>query len=149
MKKSILSLTVVFGMIASSLAQQAIPGESFVAQIARFNGRPVRINNVELAKSNATSTPSIGGPIATASTNTANVNGIQPSQAPCSVPRGHQRVEVFFKGASEFQGCFFVKDAMKTQLDLDMPLNSNVPAELTMRGHSTKGYLITAYRLGM
>jgi hypothetical protein len=149
MKKSIISLTVVFGMIASSLAQQSIPGESFVLNQVRFNGRPVRINNVELVKSNATSTPSIGGPIATASLTTSNVSSVQPSPAPCSVPRGHQRVEIFFKGAPEFNACFFMKEAMKTQLDLDMPLNVNAPAELVMRGHASNGYLITAYRLGI
>ncbi len=147
MKKSIISLTVVFGMIASSFAQQSIPGESFVLNQVRFNGRPVRINNVELVKSDATLTPSIGGPIATASVATG-VSNVQPT-TPCSVPRGHQRVNVFFKGVPEFEGCFFMKEAMKTQLDLDMPLNVNAPAELVMRGYASQGYLITAYRLGI
>jgi hypothetical protein len=49
---------------------------------------------------------------------------------------------------SDFKGCFFMADNMKTQLDRECG-HENTPAMIDFRGDSRMGYHITAYRLGM
>ena len=151
MRKILLTALVTIGMIGSSVAQMAIPGEIFAGNPARFNGRKVTIKNIEIVKSDVHSQgTTIGGPVGSFSHGAPGPVGspTAPSTHPCRPPRGFSEVSVFFKGAPEYKGCFFMADNMKTQLDRECG-HENTPAQLTFRGDSRTGYLISFYRLGM
>ena len=152
MRKLLLLAVMTIGMIASSVAQLAIPGEVFAQNPARFNGRKVTIKNIEIVSTNfvgsAISGPAIGptgGSVAVApgaiGTPTA------PNTSPCRPPRGFSQIEIFFKGEPGFKACFFMMDSMKTQLEREMG-NQNVDAQITFRGDYRTGYNVTFYRLG-
>jgi len=150
MKKILLTALVTIGMIGSSLAQMAIPGEVFASNPARFNGRKVTIKNIEIVKQDAHGVgPSIGGPAGSFSHGAPGPVGspTAPPTQPCRAPRGFSEVTIFFKGAPEYKGCFFMADNMKTQLDRECG-HENTPAMIDFRGDSRMGYHITAYRLG-
>lgn len=151
MRKLFLLAALTIGMVASSVAQMAIPGEIFAQNPARFNGRKVTIKNIEIVKSEPVGSV-ISGPsirptgsvvIAPGAVGTPSA----PNVTPCRPPRGFSRVELFFKGEPGFSGCFFMADNMKTQLDREMG-NENVPANVTFRGDYRTGYMISFYRLG-
>lgn len=150
MKKILLTLLVTIGMIGSSLSQMVIPGETFAANPARFNGRPVTVKNIEIVKSYVTGGPAIGGPVGTMSHGAPGAVGTPsaPSNFPCNPPRGYSKVDLHFKGAPEFNGCFFMLDAMKSQMNRECG-HSNTPAMVSFKGESRVGYVITAYRLGI
>jgi len=150
MKKILLTLLVTIGMIGSSLSQAIIPGEIFAANPARFNGRPTTIKNIEIVKSDVIGGPSIGGPASSMSVGAPGPVGSPsaPNNTPCRPPRGFSQVNLHFKGAPEFTGCFFMSDVMKTQLDRECG-HHNTPATVSFRGESRVGYAITAYRLGL
>ncbi len=151
MRKILLTALVTIGMIGSSVAQMAIPGEIFAGNPARFNGRKVTIKNIEIVKSDVHSQgTTIGGPVGSFSHVAPGPVGspTAPSTHPCRPPRGFSEVSVFFKGAPEYKGCFFMADNMKTQLDRECG-HENTPAQISFRGDSRMGYHITFYRLGM
>ena len=152
MRKLLLLAVMTIGMVASSVAQLAIPGEVFAQNPARFNGRKVTIKNIEIVSQNfvgsAISGPAIGptgGSVAL--TPGAIGTPTQPNVAPCRPPRGFSQVELFFKGEPEFKACFFMSDAMKAQLNREMG-GQNVDAMITFRGDHRTGYNVTFYRLG-
>ncbi len=150
MKKILLTALVTIGMIGSSLAQMTIPGEVFASNPARFNGRRVTVKNIEIVKQDAHGVgPSIGGPAGSFSHGAPGPVGspTAPPTQPCRAPRGFSEVTIFFKGAPEYKGCFFMADNMKTQLDRECG-HENTPAMIDFRGDSRMGYHITAYRLG-
>lgn len=141
---------VTIGMIGSSFSQMAIPGEVFASNPARFNGRRVTVKNIEIVKEDAHGAgPSIGGPAGSFSHGAPGPVGspTAPPTQPCRAPRGFSEVSIFFKGAPEYKGCFFMADNMKTQLDRECG-HQNTPAMIDFRGDSRMGYHITAYRLG-
>lgn len=150
MRKFLLMTLVTIGMIGSSFSQMAIPGEVFASNPARFNGRRVTVKNIEIVKEDAHGVgPSIGGPAGSFSHGAPGPVGsptAHPTQ-PCRAPRGFSEVSIFFKGAPEYKGCFFMADNMKTQLDRECG-HENTPAMIDFRGDSRMGYHITAYRLG-
>ena len=149
MKKLILVSLLTIGMVASSIAQMAIPGEIFTSNPERFNGRKVTINNVEVVKTDAHGGPSIGGPASSLSGGPGAVGAPgAPATHPCTPPRGFSEISVFFKGAPDYKGCFFMADNMKNQLYRECGLE-NTPAQLTFRGDSRTGYNVTFYRLGL
>lgn len=150
MKKILLTLLVTIGMIGSSLSQAIIPGEIFAANPARFNGRPTTIKNVEIVKSDVIGGPSISGPVGTMSHGAPGPVGSPsaPNNTPCRPPRGFSQVNLHFKGAPEYNGCFFMSDVMKAQMDRECG-HHNTPATVSFRGESRVGYAITAYKLGL
>jgi hypothetical protein len=150
MRKFLLITLVTIGMIGSSFSQMAIPGEVFASNPARFNGRRVTVKNIEIVKEDAHGAgPSIGGPAGSFSHGAPGPVGspTAPPTQPCRAPRGFSEVSIFFKGAPEYKGCFFMADNMKTQLDRECG-HQNTPAMIDFRGDSRMGYHITAYRLG-
>ena len=147
MKKLALILLTI-GMIGASYSQMAIPGEIFAGNPSRFNGRRVTVKNIEIVKTDVNGGPSIGGPAGTFQSAPGAIGTPSaPATHPCRPPRGFSEVSVFFKGAPEYKGCFFMADNMKTQLDRECG-HENTPAQLTFRGDSRTGYNVTFYRLG-
>jgi hypothetical protein len=150
MRKFLLLAFLTIGMIGSSLAQMAIAGELFAANPARFNGRQTTIKNVEIVKTVGTNGPSIGGSVGSLQVGAPGPVGspTQPTTTPCRPPRGFSEINIFFKGAPEYKGCFFMADAMKAELERKCG-HDNTPAQLTFRGDNRTGYHVTFYRLGM
>ena len=149
MKKLTLLFAVAFAVVGSAMAQMAIPGEVFAGNPSRFNGRKVTIKNVEVVKTDAHGGPSIGGPAGSLTGGPGAVGTPSaPATHPCRPPRGFSEVPVFFKGAPDFKGCFFMADNMKTQLDRELG-GQDVDAQITFRGDYRTGYNVTFYRLGM
>lgn len=151
MKKLLLSV-VALGFVATSMAQMAIPGKVFADNATRFNGRKVTLREVKLNMS--------------VSKTTSNVNVIKPmslngaimakpitapgSRQPiitCRPPRGFKEVDVDFISAPEYKACFFMSDAMFTQLMREAN-GQSVDAQITFRGDSRTGYNVSFYRLG-
>lgn len=137
-------------MIGSSLGQMAIPGEVFASNPAKFNGRQVTLKNLEFVKGKPHISPSVIGPAGTFSNVAPGPAGspTAPSTTPCRPPRGYSEVNINFKGYPEFKGCFFMLDALKTELDLQCG-QEKTPIQITLRGDSRMGYNITFYRIGM
>lgn len=150
MRKLFLLAALTIGMMASSVAQMAIPGEIFAGNPARFNGRKVTLKNVEVVNSNNAHQPGIvAGPVGPIQAAPGAVGTpSSPNVTPCRPPRGFSQVSVFFKAAPEYQGCFFMADAMFNQLMREVG-HENTPAQITFRGDSRTGYNVTFYRLGM
>lgn len=151
MRKFLLMTLVTIGMIGSSLSQMAIPGEVFAQNPARFNGRKVTIKNIEIVKENLHGHgPAIGGPVGSLSHGAPGPVGspTAPTTHPCRPPRGFSEISIFFKGAPEYKGCFFMADNMKAQLDRECG-HENTPAQISFRGDARTGYHVTLYRLGM
>ena len=151
MRKLLLLAVMSIGMIESSVSQLAITGEVFSQNPARFNGRKVTIKNIEIVKSenygSVISGPAIGPTGSVVIAPGAVGTPSAPNVTPCRPPRGFSRVELFFKGEPGYNGCFFMADNMKTQLDRETG-NENVPANITFRGDHRTGYMISFYRLG-
>lgn len=151
MRKILLTALVTIGMIGSSLGQLAIPGEVFAQNPARFNGRKVTIKNIQIVAENlnggngtigTVSGPfSIGAPGAIGTPSSPNVT-------PCRPPRGYSKLNVFFKGEPQYKGCFFMMDAMFTQLNRELG-GHDVDATISFRGDARTGYHVTLYRLGI
>jgi len=150
MKKLVTLFAVAFVIIGSAVAQMAIPGEVFAGNPARFNGRKVTIKSIEIVKSDVNhSGPAIGGPAGSLHGAPGAVGTPSaPTTHPCRPPRGFSEVSVFFKGAPEYKGCFFMADNMYNQLMRECA-HENTPAQITFRGDSRIGYMVSFYRLGM
>ena len=150
MRKILLTALVTIGMIGSSVAQMAIPGEVFAQNPARFNGRKVTIKNIEIVKTDVHAGPAIGGPVGSLQMGAPGPAGspTQPATQPCRPPRGFSEVGLFFKGEPNYKGCFFMVDAMFQQLMRETG-HENTPAQITFRGDARTGYNVTFYRLGM
>ena len=151
MRKLFLLAALTVGMMASSIAQIAIPGEVFAGNPARFNGRRVTVKNIEIISQDPIG-PSISGPAIGPTGSMVFAPGAAgtpsaPSTHPCRPPRGYSEVSIFFKGAPEYKGCFFMADNMKTQLDREIG-HENTPAMINFRGDHRTGYNVTFYRLG-
>jgi len=153
MRKIFLLALVTIGMIGSSFSQMAIPGEAFAQNPARFNGRKVTVKNVQILKSSQHSKSVVGpvvGGIGHAQVAPGPVNSpTAPNVTPCNPPRGFSKVDVFFRGAPEYKGCFFMFDNMKDELDRQMGLESAIDVQISFRGDSRTGYHVSFYRLGM
>ena len=151
MRKLFLLAALTIGMVASSVAQMAIPGEIFASNPTRFNGRKVTIKNIQI--SGETTNSNQGLLVGPSSNATINFNSgvigtpTTPNVVPCRPPRGFSEINVFFKGEPEFKGCFFMADAMKTQLGRELG-GQNIDAMITFRGDYRTGYNVTFYRLG-
>jgi len=146
MKKLTLLVVLTIGMIGSTFAQMAIPGEVFASNPQRFNGRKVTIKNIVLVDSVAVSTTNITQPL-----NGPIHIGPAPSnpqrQLPCRPPRGFSEIYVFFKAAPDYSACFFMADNMREQLHRELG-REGVDAKITFRGDYRTGYVISFYRLG-
>ena len=142
---------MTIGMVASSVAQLAIPGEIFADNPTRFNGRKVTIKNIEIVGGLQTSNQA---QISASPLTTFNVapgaigTPTAPNVAPCRPPRGFSTIDLNFKAKPEFKGCFFMNDAMKKQLDRELG-GQILEAQITFRGDYRTGYNVTFYRLGM
>ena len=149
MKKLVTLVVLAIAVVGSAVAQMAIPGEIFASNPARFNGRKVTLKNIELVKADLNhGGPAIGGPAgalhgAPGAVGTPSA----PATHPCRPPRGFTEVGVFFKGAPEYKACFFMASNMKEQMDREIG-HENTPAQITLRGDSRMGYMISFYRLG-
>lgn len=151
MRKILLTALVTIGMIGSSVAQMAIPGEIFADNPSRFNGRKVTIKNIEVfGPTIGTNQPGISvGPVGSLNSNLGTVGPVVPTsvQSPCRPPRGFSEIGVFFKAKPDYKGCFFMSDMMKNQLTRELG-GQQVEAQLTFRGDYRTGYNVTFYRLG-
>lgn len=150
MKKLLFMLLLTIGMIGSNFAQMVIPGESFAVNPTRFNGRKVAIKNIEIVpNAHNQHGPIIGGPVGSLQMGVPGPIGSPsaPATHPCRPPRGYSQVSIFFKGAPEYNGCFFMADNMKSQMDRECG-HEKTPAIIDFRGDNRMGYHITAYRLG-
>jgi len=150
MKKLVTLAVVAIAVVGSAVAQMAIPGEIFAGNPARFNGRKVTLNNIELVKADLDhGGPAIGGPAGAVHGAPGAVGTPSaPATHPCRPPRGFSKVEVFFKGMPEYKGCFFMAENMYNQLMRECA-HENTPAQITFRGDSRIGYMVSFYRLGM
>jgi hypothetical protein len=153
MRKLFLTALVTIGMIGSSVAQMAIPGEIFADNPSRFNGRKVTIKNIQLdgtqtmGGSKGVIAPApLGGSVSAAPGPIGTPSA--PNVHPCRAPRGFSEIQVVFKGKPEFKGCFFMADNMRTQLFRELG-GQLIDAQITFRGDSRTGYAVTFYRLGM
>jgi len=142
MRKLLLLAVMTIGMIASSVAQMAIPGEIFAQNPARFNGRKVTLKNVEIIKTQEAGRHTIGGPSIAA-------HGLPAvsSVAPCRAPRGFATVEVNFLEETSFKACFFMAKNMRDQMYLEVG-DQPCAAQITIRGNIGVGYHISFYRIG-
>jgi hypothetical protein len=153
MRKFLVLALVTIGMIGSSLAQMAIPGEVFATNPARFNGRQVSVKNVQFVKT-SNQNSSVVGPVAPIGhaqvmAGTGPIGSpTGPTSGPCRPPRGFTEVGVHFIGAPEYKGCFFMMDNMKAELDRQMGLENNLDAQITFRGDPRVGFHVTFYRIG-
>lgn len=150
MRKFLLTALITIGMIGSSLAQLAIPGEVFASNPARFNGRKVTVKNIEIVKELPHNQgPLIGGPVGNLQMGAPGPVGSPsaPQAHPCRPPRGFSEINILFKGAPEYKGCFFMADIMKEQLMRECG-PENTPAMISFRGDSRTGYHVTLYRIG-
>jgi hypothetical protein len=148
--KKLLFILLTIGMIGTSFSQMAVAGELFAANPSRFNGRQTTIKNVEIVKTHGASGPSIGGPAGSFQQGAPGAVGTPtaPTAAPCRPPRGFSEINVHFKGATDYKGCFFMIDAMKAELERQCG-HESTPVQLTFRGDNRTGYNVTFYRLGM
>jgi len=155
MKKLTVLFAVAFAVVGSALAQMAIPGRSFADNPARFNGRKVTVKEIKLDFSGAMSSPA--GAVAPAPVAPGGAIGM-PNVAPgpggqgnvavrCNPPRGFSKVNVNFNDAPNFEGCFFMADAMYNQLKREAG-GQSVDAQITFRGDSRTGYNVSFYRIG-
>jgi hypothetical protein len=148
MRKMILSVALTIGMIGSTFAQMAIPGEVFAGNPNRFNGRKVTIKNIVIkSESVGTNQSPISGTVNLNVAPGAVGTPAAPNVTPCRAPRGFSKVSVFFKGTPEFNGCFFMADNMKSQMYREIG-HEDTEAQITFRGDSRTGYMISFYRLG-
>jgi len=151
MRKFLLTALVTIGMIGSSVAQMAIPGSVFADNPARFNGRKVTIKNIQLvANVQGMNQPGIvGGPVSGPVTGPGMVGPSTTStqMAPCRPPRGFSKVTVNVLEKPDYNGCFFMADAMYKQLERELG-GQTVDAQITFRGDARTGYNVSFYRLG-
>lgn len=150
MKKILFTALIAIGMIGSSAAQMAIPGEVFASNPAKFNGRQVTIKNLDFIKGSPQVGPSIGGPAGTFSNVAPGPAGTPtaPTTTPCRPPRGYSEINISFRGYPEYKGCFFMLDAMKAELERQCG-HDKTPIQITLRGDNRMGYNVSFYRLGM
>jgi len=150
MRKLLLLAVMTIGMIASSVAQMAIPGAIFTSNQARFNGRKVTIKNVQVVPSSSTFNNQTAvapiGPSTSAVTGPGNVGPIGQVTLNCRAPRGFSNVDILFLEEPDFKGCFFVADVMYKELMRQIG-NESTDAQITFRGDSRIGYHITMFKL--
>lgn len=145
----ILSVVLTIGMIGSTFAQMAIPGEVFASNPNRFNGRKVTIKNIVIkSESVDTKNSTITGPVNLNVAPGAVGTPSAPTVTPCRAPRGFSKLDIFFKASPEFNGCFFMADNMREQLYREMGME-DTDGQITFRGDSRTGYMVSFYRLGM
>ena len=152
MKKLLFSLLAI-GMIGSSVAQMAIPGAAFADNPSRFNGRKVTVKDVTVNPSNSvlTLSPAVApapltGPVQMP-TVAPGPTGTNTTVTRCNPPRGFSELNVNFKDAPEYKGCFFMADAMFNQLKRSTG-GQSVDAQITFRGDARLGYNVSFYKLG-
>lgn len=150
--KKISILLVLFAFVAVSYGQMAIPGITFADNASRFNGRKVTVKEVKL--STEITSISMGAvapaPLAGAiqmPTVAPGPNGSGNVAVRCNPPRGFKKVNIEFVGAPNYQGCFFMQDAMYKVLERELG-GQSVDAQITFRGDSRTGYNVSFYRLG-
>ena len=148
MRKIILSVALTIGMIGSTFAQMAIPGEVFASNPNRFNGRKVTIKNIVIkSESVGINNSTITGPVNLNLAPGAIGTPSAPKVTPCRTPRGFSKLDIFFKAAPEYNACFFMADNMREQLYREVGME-DVDAQITFRGDSRTGYMVSFYRLG-
>lgn len=148
--KKLLSFALVVFAVGSAMAQMVIPGESFAKNPSSFNGRKVSVRNVQVDFSNnmvaAPGAVAPAGPInSVASAPGANGAGTQVVR--CNPPRGFSQLDVTFLAAPEFEGCFFMQNAMYSELQRQAGGRA-IDIQLTFQGDSRTGYNVTFYKIG-
>jgi hypothetical protein len=128
MKKLTLLFAFAFAVVGFAMAQMPIPGEIFAKNPERFNGRKVTLKNIEIVEGHTDHDALL--------------------TRPCRPPRGFTQVTLFFKGMPEYNGCFFMAEKMKTQMHREIG-HKSTPAQVTIRGDSRSGYMISFYQLGL
>jgi len=151
MKKVTTLFAVAFAFIGASMAQMVIPGESFAKNPASFNGRKVSIKNIQLDFSNKMPAPA--GAVAPAgggmgAGHVAPGPGGQGAQVQrCNPPRNFTQIDVDFLAAPDYQGCFYMGDAMYNDLKRQAG-GQKIDAQITFQGDSRVGYNVTFYKIG-
>lgn len=153
MKKFLLIALITLSFIGNSIAQMAIPGAVFVSKPSSFNGRQVTIKNIQLDFSNQKVNGFVGPVTPAGSPSTIGVgpgpvgSPTAPTTTPCNPPRGFTKLDVVFLESPETKYCFFMKDAMYTELGRQSG-HQQIDAQITFRGDSRMGYNVTFYKLG-
>jgi len=152
MKKVTTLFAVAFAFIGASMAQVVIPGESFAKNPASFNGRKVSIKNIQLDFSNKMATPTgavapMGGGAIGAGHVAPGPGGQGAQVQRCNPPRGFSQIDVDFLAAPDYQGCFFMGDAMYNELKRQAGGNK-IDAQITFQGDNRVGYNVTFYKIG-
>lgn len=153
MKKFLLIALFTISFIGSSVAQMAIPGAVFASKPASFNGRQVTIKNIQLDFSSQKvhgfigPVAPVGGPGAVSVGPGPVGSPTAPATTPCNPPRGFKKLDVIFLEVPEVKYCFFMKDAMYTELERQSG-HQNVDAQITFRGDARMGYNVTFYKIG-
>ena len=152
MKKVTTLFAVAFAFIGASMAQMVIPGESFAKNPSSFNGRKVSIKNIQLDFSNKMPAPTGAvAPVGSAGMGAGSVGpgpGGQGAQVQrCNPPRGFSQLDVNFLAAPDFEGCFYMGDAMYNELKRQAG-GQNIDAQITFQGDSRVGYNVTFYKIG-
>jgi hypothetical protein len=139
-----------FAGLAAAQGAMNVTASEFVARSGRFNGVTVVISNLKIDLS-AVSTTIPSGAVSPAGSG-APVPGSPAAPGPmsagssdirCLPPRGFKTVKVGFPADANFTKCFFIAEAQYNALPKGQTLN----AQLTFKGDSNLGYVITLFRL--
>jgi hypothetical protein len=152
MKKVTTLFAVAFAFIGASMAQMVIPGESFAKNPSSFNGRKVSIKNIQLDFSNKM--PASTGAVAPVGGGAMGAGSVGPGPGGqgaqvvrCNPPRGFSQLDVNFLAAPDFEGCFYMGDAMYNELKRQAG-GQSIDAQITFQGDSRIGYNVTFYKIG-
>ncbi len=154
MKKITTLFAMTAMMVGAAYSQIVIRGVDFATNPARWNGKPVTVKDIQLNMTNhqavAAGAVAPAGQVAPGgSLNAApGPNGQGAAVVRCNPPRGFKQIDVDFLEKPEYEGCFFMSEAMYNELKKQTAGQTKVDVQLTFRGDSKMGYQVTFYRLG-
>ncbi len=155
MKKIMVYIVVACLFALPSYGQTVVNGLDFANNPSNWNGKSITIKDIQINLTNhqavAVGTPastngaiSVGGSINAAPTPPAPT----PAAIRCNPSKGFRNIDVDFIEKPEFEACFFMSDAMYSELMKKTKGKTAVDVRLTLRGDNTKGYQVTFYRIG-
>ena len=139
MKKITLFVLSIVALASAASAQMVTPETQFTSNPENFKGRVVIIDGVNLRPKQAVTEISVGAPstVTIGKGSTANV------VASCKKIKGFKSIDVDFTSNPTFAKCFYLTDAMYTTLP---PARDVVKAQITFKGDSSIGYIISLYK---
>ncbi len=154
MKKITTFFAMAAMMVGAAYSQVTIRGIDFATNPAKWNGKPVTVKDIQLNMSNHQAVAA--GAVAPAGTvapggalgGAPGPNGQGAAVIRCNPPRGFKQIDVDFIEKPDFEGCFFMSEAMYNELKKQTAGQTKVDVQLTFRGDNKMGYQVTFYRLG-